>query len=195
MPLTDTHSSLLSRIKDLGDVTGWDRFHTLYRPLLVQYARQRGLDAEAAEEVAQQCFVALVDNIGRFKRQRSFRGWLRGMVDHKVKDLLARKHKVRDLREAASAEGNHSPKKHADAWEREWNSTMVDALLARLRTGFADHTLRAFEMYVLEERPVGEISQLLGMTPNQIYVAKSRVSRYIRENCADLIDAFYGIWE
>jgi RNA polymerase sigma-70 factor (ECF subfamily) len=194
MPLTDTHSSLLSRIKDLGDVTGWDRFDTLYRPLLLHYACRRGLDAETAEEIVQQCFLAIVHNIERFKRKRSFRGWLRGMVDNKVNDLLARKYRARELAESVS-DNVESPHNPADQWEREWNSTMVDALLARLRTTFAEHTLRAFEMYVLEERPVGEIGQLLGMTANQIYVAKSRVSTYIRENCADLVEAFYGIWQ
>jgi hypothetical protein len=55
-----TRSSLLSRVRDLQDADGWMRFDQLYRPMLIEYARHRGLRQEAAEEIAQQCLAAIV---------------------------------------------------------------------------------------------------------------------------------------
>ena len=55
-----TRSSLLSRVRDLDDSDGWVEFDKLYRPLLIEYAQQRGLSFEEAEEIAQQCLIAIV---------------------------------------------------------------------------------------------------------------------------------------
>lgn len=191
--LTGTRSSLLRRVRDLSDVEGWGQFDRLYRPMLIGYARARGMPPHAADEIAQQCLTAIVSRIQRFERQRSFRGWLRGMVDHKVSDYLKRDRRdrqadtdlLRDLRDPAPSPG--------ELWQRQWNQAHLRHLFAHLRTNFARHTLQAFWLYVLQGRPVAEIATMLGMTPNQIYVAKSRVTRSIKERFGDMMDSLYGV--
>ena len=187
-----TRSSLLRRVRNLDDATGWDEFDKLYRPILVIYARRRGLRPEEADEIAQQCMTALVERMQTFAPKSSFRGWLRGMVDHKVNDYLTQRRKHRradtDLL-ARTPDPGRSPE---ELWQEQWNRVHLDFCIKRLRTDYAPHTLQAFAMYVLEERPVKEISRRLGMTPNQIYVAKTRVMARIRERFADTIDSLYG---
>ena len=190
--MTGTRSSLLLRVRDLEDTDGWGEFDRLYRSMLVGYARCRGLPTEAAEEIAQQCLTAIVSGIQRFKRQRSFRGWLRGMVDHKVSDYLLQHRRLRQadtdlLRN--TCDPSPSP---AELWQRQWNTMHVRRVMSRLRAEFARHTLQAFWLYVLQDRPVDEISKTLGMTPNQIYVAKARVTHCIRERLGDMLDGLYG---
>ncbi len=192
--MTATRSSLLRRVQGRRDERSWNEFDGIYRPLLVQYARRRGVGPELAEEIAQESLVAVARQIGGFQRRRSFRAWLRAIVDHKVADHLARRRRNPTLSdETLSALRDPSPAP-SELWESHWNAGIARMMVHRLRTVFAAHTLQAFEMYVLDDRPVEEISRTLGMTANQIYVAKSRVARYLRENCADLIDAFYGVW-
>jgi len=191
--MTATRSSLLLRVRDPGDAASWGEFHSIYRPLLIHYARHRGLDADAAEDVAQQCLTAISQRIRRFEKKRSFRAWLRGMVDHKVADYIAKlgRHPS-DLNESNMESSADSPTL-ARLWEQTWNERLLEVLKDHLRAHFAEHTLRAFELYVLRDMPVDQIAHILGMTANQIYVAKSRVIRHLRENCDEVLDNLYGV--
>ncbi|MGD2108358.1 MAG: sigma-70 family RNA polymerase sigma factor [Phycisphaerae bacterium] len=188
-----TRSTLLRRVRDLDDKEGWAEFDKLYRPLLVGYARRRYVPADVAEELAQQCLVAIVSRIGQFEKKSSFRGWLRAMVDHKISDHFTKKSRERS---ADTGVLRHSPDPGptpAEAWEKSWDEAHLTHFVATLRTNFAQHTLQAFALYVLQERPVREISEVLSMTPNQVYVAKSRVLRFIRERCEHVVEGLYGV--
>lgn len=191
-PLTSTRSSLLRRVSDPGDADGWREFDKLYRPMLIDYARARGLPQEAAEEIAQQCLAAMVTGLQRFERRRSFRGWLRGMVDHKVADWLAECSRHRRADTQLLADTSDSAPSPDELWAQRWDEAHLRHLVEHLRTNFAAHNLQAFWLYVLDERPVDEISKRLGMTPNQIYVAKARVVRCLRERFSQTLDTLYG---
>lgn len=189
--MTATRSSLLFRVRDPQDAASWGEFHSIYRPLLIRYASQRGLDAESAEDVAQQCLAAVSQRLRKFEKKRSFRAWLRGMVDHKVADYIAkfgnRPAPVPD------ADGSGTDRSLARLWEQTWNERLVEVLREHLRSHFAEHTLRAFELYVLRDMPVDQIAAMLNMSPNQIYVAKSRVIRHLKENCDEVMENLYGV--
>jgi len=192
--MEETRSSLIQRVRDLGDADGWTEFDRFYRPMLMRYARARGLAPDDAEEIAQQCLAAIVNQIDKFERHRSFRGWLRGMVNHKVADLFASRHRNPRADTAmleGAAETTTSP---AALWEEEWNESHLHAMLLDLRNSFAEHTLKAFELYVVCNYPVTEIGRLLDMTPNQVYVAKNRVINHIKKNFGDTLDSLYGVW-
>ncbi len=189
--MADTRSSLLSRVRNFDDASGWEEFDKLYRPLLTRYARRRGLDADQAEEIAQQCLEVVVSQIGEFRRRKSFRGWLRRIVENKVCKHLDQRRRGRADSEAvervAGAEADP-----AELWERQWNRTHLLYCLASLKTDFAPHTLAAFERYVLEEQPVAKIVEELSLTRNQVYVAKSRVMKRLAERFTDLLETMYG---
>ena len=192
-PMAATRSTLLRRVRDLNDADGWEEFNRLYRPLLVEYAGRRKLPLDAAEEIAQQCLTAIVSRIGQFEKQSSFRGWLRGMVDHKISDYFAHRRRERQADTDVLLNVCDTGPSPVELWELSWNQVHLRHLIASLRASFAKHTLQAFSLYVLEERPVKEISQALGMTPNQIYVAKARITRCIRERFSDVVDGLYGV--
>lgn len=63
--MEDTRSTLLARLTDREDEDAWRTFDKLYRPMLVGYARTRGLTTHDAEDVAQECVEAVLDNIDR----------------------------------------------------------------------------------------------------------------------------------
>ncbi|MFQ5414699.1 MAG: RNA polymerase sigma factor [Phycisphaerae bacterium] len=190
--MPDTRSSLLSRVRDFDDDAGWKEFDRLYRPMLARYAQRRGLGPDAAEEIAQQCLEVVVSQIRAFRRRRSFRGWLRRIVDNKVKQHLASR-RAGELGGDALVRAVGSVPDAGELWERQWNRTHLLYCLASLRNEFAAHTLAAFELYVLEERPVRDIAERLSLTPNQIYVAKSRVMKRLSTRFSDLVETLYGV--
>jgi RNA polymerase sigma factor (sigma-70 family) len=186
--MSETRESLLKRVRDLGDDDSWEEFDSIYRPLLMRYARARGLSAEESEEIAQQCMASVVTGIQNFQRRVSFRGWLHGMIDNKVNDQLRKRKreiaaKTADFDCEETREGNP-----ALLWERQWNRTHLLYCLNQIRNEIATTTYDAFEMYVIEEKPVAEIAERLGMTPNQVYVAKHRVMARIKKRWDELAD-------
>ncbi len=187
-----TRSSLLRRVRDFQDDAGWHEFDALYRPILAGYAVRRGVSAQEAEEIAQQCLAEIVVRIKKFRRKRSFRAWLRGMVNHKVSDYLARRRGQRPLDTDLLGQTPAGDQAAEQDWQEVWNRSHLVACVDSLRAEFAEHTLKAFLMYVLQEEPVWAISQKLGMTPNQIYVAKSRVLARIRKCLGPTLDILYG---
>lgn len=191
--MTATRSSLLLRVRDPRDTASWAEFHSIYQPLLIRYARHRGLDAHSAEDVAQQCLSAVSQRIRRFEKKRSFRAWLRGMVDHKVADHFSKVGRPANPLYESSVESSSESATLASLWEQTWNERLLQVLKEHLRNHFAEHTLRAFEMYVLRDMPIEQIVGLLSMTPSQIYVAKSRVLRYLRESCDEVLENLYGV--
>ncbi|MCH7814712.1 MAG: sigma-70 family RNA polymerase sigma factor [Planctomycetes bacterium] len=189
--MSQTRSSLLSRIKDLGDGLSWEEFDAIYRPLLLRYALARGLGREQAEEIAQTCMASIASGIQDFQRRVSFRGWLRGMVDHKVADHF-RKHR----RETAAGTGDFDQQEGTEEnpaliWERQWNRTHLLYCLNQVRREVAPMTYQAFELYVLQQRPVKEIVERLDMTANQIYLAKHRVIARLKSRWTELADGLF----
>ncbi len=187
-----TRSSLLSRVRDLDDKTGWCEFDRLYRPMLTRYAARHGLSTSESEEIAQDCMTAVVGRIKKFKRQRRFRAWLRGMVDHKVSDYLAQRCRQQPLDTKLLGQTPTDGLSSEQVWQEVWNRSHLLECIDSLKTEFAEHTLKAFSMYVLRGEPVRTISRDLGMTPNQIYVAKSRVMTRIRQRFGPTLETLYG---
>jgi RNA polymerase sigma-70 factor (ECF subfamily) len=169
-------------------VLSWEEFDRVYRPLLLKYAVIRGLSPEESEDIAQQCMTSIATGIQSFRRQVSFRGWLRGMIEHKVSDQLRKHPKEVGARSVDFARAQQREEEPGLSWEREWNRTHLLYCLNHIRQEVAPMTFRAFELYVLEERSVREVAELTGMTANQIYVAKSRVLGRLKERWAELTD-------
>lgn len=189
-----TRSSLLSRVRDYRDADGWARFDRLYRPMLIDYARRRGLGAEAAEEIAQQCLNAVVDALPGFRKRKSFRAWLRKLTNHKVADYFARQRRHTGAGTELLDQAPVADPTPGQLWQRRWNKAHLQFIIQELRGELAEHTLRAFELYVLDERPVEEIGRMLGMTANQVYVAKSRVLNRLRQaRFREMLDSLYEV--
>ena len=190
--MPSTRSSLISRIRDLDARTSWVEFDRLYRPLLSQYARARGQTAEEAEEIVQQTLEVVVAQIGQFKKRKSFRAWLKQIVDNKIKQYLRKRKRIQNVPDDALnalPATNPSP---AEIWDAQWKRTHLLYCLSNVRKEFADHTFRSFELYVLKEMPVAQIAELLGLSHNQVYVSKSRVMRRLKETLAELTELLYG---
>ena len=85
-----TRATLLERIRDRADTNAWGQFDAIYRPMLMRFAQGRGLSLSQAEDVTQHCMAAVHKHIDEFEYDPSkgrFRGWLRTLVNNRVRDM------------------------------------------------------------------------------------------------------------
>src|SRR5206468_12314554 len=77
-----------------------------------------------------------------------------------------------------------------------WADARDRAVLARAlsilrdESDVDDRTLLAFELVALRAVPAAEAAAQCGMSPDQVYVAKSRITKRLRQLVADLTAAF-----
>ena len=86
-----TRASLLLRIKNQRDAKAWAEFDSIYRPILRRYANAWRLPEEEAQDVIQNCMLAIHKHIAGFDydpKKGRFRAWLKTMVCNRVKNLL-----------------------------------------------------------------------------------------------------------
>lgn len=179
-----THLSLLIRVKSPNDQSAWREFDEIYRPMLFRFARACGLRDADADEIVQACMVSASQHVGSFEYDPSkgrFRGWLKTIVNNRVRSML------RDRRDqpAESAVFNRADAREEspeEIFDRVWRQEHLRHCLIRVREEVEPATFAAFEALVLQQRPVEDVCTQFGMSANQVYLIKSRLTSKIRKH-------------
>jgi RNA polymerase sigma-70 factor, ECF subfamily len=186
-----TSRSLLLRV-EANDQEAWRRLVDLYSPLVAYWCRRWGAPPDDLPDLVQEVFAAVARGLKTYRRDQpgaSFRGWLRGIVRHKLHDHFRRG--------PALAEGGSSAllRLHGVAAEGEPDVSEGDAEIAGLyrraleqvRAQFEERTWQAFWRVAMEGRSPAEVAAELGLSPNGVRQAKSRVLRRLKEELGELI--------
>lgn len=151
-----------------------------------------GLGQSDADEVAQQSLAEFVRVFreGRYDRAKGrLSSWILGIAHHTSLKVLRRAR-----REGSGAPVGEAPDESAlrAIWETERDREILSRAMGLLRDEAAldDRTLQAFELVALRGVPPSEVGPQCGMSVDQVYVAKSRVTKRLREVVADLTAAF-----
>src|SRR3954468_15260028 len=110
-------------------------------------------DAAAAEDIAQEAFLAAIRTLDRFDRGRPFGPWLNRIVVNRAIDWA----RARALRRETAAEPEAEP-----AAPDTGSSVYSDEVLAALRALSPDHRAVVVLRYLFDYTP-GEISKALGL--------------------------------
>lgn len=184
-----TRASLLVRVRDPHNQDGWREFFGLYHPLLYRYARLRGLSGDDAEDISQQCMTLLVDKMPEFEYSQDkggFKHWLRRLTNNKINDFF----KKRKVPLAKTADFRRPQEREVpldELWELEWERKHFRYFLEQVREEVATTTYQAFEYHVLCDWPVERVVKTLGITTDQVYTAKSRITRKLRSKMRDAL--------
>lgn len=184
-----TRSSLLLRIRDERDELAWVEFDALYRPLMERFAAARGLRGPDVDDVVQHCMAAVHRYIRGFDYDPSrgrFKSWLCTLVNNHVRNL------VRGRREhlAGSGELDIPDSREAtpqEAFERIWIEDHFRYCLQAVRNETDKPTFDAFHRYAILDQPVEQVAQAAGLTPQQLYKIKWRLTQRLREKLIDLL--------
>jgi RNA polymerase sigma-70 factor (ECF subfamily) len=191
-----TSQSLLQRLTDRADGAAWRRLVDLYEPWLRGWLARQGMQPADAEDVLQDVFVVVSEQLPRFVhngRPGAFRAWMRAILTHRARHFQ-RTRRNREGRVASLPPGDWVDQLEDPAsalsgeWDREHDRQLVRRLLAGIRPEFGDKTWRVFQMLVLEDRPVAEVAAALGITANSVYVAKATVLARLRAELKGLVD-------
>lgn len=169
-----------------------------YRPVVVRFARARGLDEAAAEDVAQEVFLRLFDDRVLERADRAhgrFRSLLLGVTRHV---LLHRREKDHAQKRgggqpplALDDPGLDGLELAADERDAEFDGEFLAALLAaafeRIEKESPDQH-RCLRAFLVEEKSHREIAALVGKTENAVALAisrgRARLAEIIREEVA-----------
>jgi len=192
----DTPHSLLEQARDCSDGAAWRRLADLYIPLIRGWLRPYLLQAADTDDLVQEVLTTLARELPSFDpqpRPGAFRSWLRTITVHRLRaywqargrrptaiggeDLLAAFAELEDPNSALSR-----------AWDEEHDRHVVKTLLEAIRLEVRDTTWRAFEATALEGRPVAEVAAELGLSPNAVLLAKSRVLNRLRKEGKGLVE-------
>jgi RNA polymerase sigma-70 factor (ECF subfamily) len=180
-----TRRSLLSRLRDLEDRESWQTFFDLYWRLLYNVARRAGLDDVDAQDVVQDTVMAVAREIPEFRydpERGSFKQWLFRILRRRVADHFRKLYRQ-------PADAGVSPEmleetadgvSLSDAWDQEWERSVLDAAIAQVRAQANPKHFQVFDYCVLKEWPVAKVASTLGMNAAQVYLARHRVSAAVK---------------
>ena len=182
-----TRGSLLLRLNANGTMErelGWQDFYDRYFPIIMGFARRTGARDEEAEDVAHEVMTNFFRASSRFEydpKAGRFRGYLKAAT---LNTLRGRWRKQRDMVDVDA--GTDLPiEDRVDAdelWDREWTRSLITRALTAIKGGGnqSEQSWEAFELYGRRGVPVDEVAERLGMSPEAIRLAKSRISRQVR---------------
>lgn len=186
-----TTTLLLSSLTDAGDAQAWTEIDGRYRPIIERYARRLGLSDTDAADAAQDVMIQFMQayRAGKYDRARGrLRAWIMGIVKFRVKDALRDKARRRETRGDSALVELPDDEQLTRIWEAERRTVLLRRAVAELKqtTRTTDKTIRAFELFVLEERNAAEVADELDMTRQDVYMAKNRIAERLREILAQL---------
>jgi len=192
-----TRQSLLSAIKNPDDQVAWGEFYDLYNGYVRNIAKAASVDLlpEDVEDVVQRVFIEISRGKVRYaKGKGSFRSLLKTTTRRRCIDQLRRRLARPDLykqehrapdddRSTGTMERLPDDRTRIDeaVENQEW-ATMVSERAKRATKARVDiKQYQIFEAYVLREWEVSQVVETLGVTANQVYLAKRRVGAIYAE--------------
>lgn len=200
--LIPTRRSLLTRLRDWEDRDGWKEFFDTYWRLIYGVALKAGLTETEAEEVVQETVVAVAKQMPTFRYDAagSFKAWLLQITRRRIVDQFRKRPPWQpvggpptDAGSSRTATAERVPAEELNLeplWDAEWRQNLMEAALARVKARITPRQYQIFDLYVLKEWPVREVTRTLNVNAAQVYLARHRVSRLVREELLRLEKQF-----
>jgi RNA polymerase sigma factor (sigma-70 family) len=189
-----TRHSLVLRLRNRDDETAWAEFLSIYEPLIYGLARRKGLQDADARDLCQEVFRAVAGAIERWDpdpARGKFRAWLFRIARNLLVSFFAdqRRHargtgstSVQDLLEARPAGDAQGEAEFAAEFKRQAFRWAAD----QVKQEFKDSTWQAFWKTGVEDRPIPQVAQELGLSAGAVYIARSRVLARLRRRVEEL---------
>jgi len=189
-----TRSSLLRRVSDPQDHRSWEEFSKVYSPLVFRFAIKSGLTESEAEEVVQETLISAAKHLPAFQydpTRCSFKTWLLNLSRWRVQDqfrkrvptMAASHQKNIDLDRTATIERMADPvgQQLETIWEQEWQKSVLDIAIARLKPMVDPKEWQMFDLYVLKEWSPRDVARAIGVSVGRVYLVKHRVSARLKK--------------
>ncbi len=192
--INPTRESLLGRLKNWEDQESWRDFFNIYWRLIYSAAVKSGLNDAEAQEVVQDTVIAVAKKMEEFTYDPavdSFKGWLLYLTRKRIALQYRRRERDRGKGGTQAAMVEWSPEVEEipdpagirlDAiWDEEWERSLWNAAIARIKEQVAPKQFQIFQLYVLKELPAVEVARSHRVTVAQVYLAKHRISTLLQK--------------
>ncbi|MHB1559889.1 MAG: RNA polymerase sigma factor [Isosphaeraceae bacterium] len=168
----DTSRSLLIRARS-NDQEAWRRLVDLYSPLVAHWCQHWGASPADVPDLVQEVFAAVAPGLATFRHERpggTFRGWLRGIAQNKVRDHFRRgcgsaeggTEALIRLQEVP-VEGGVPDATDCGADTNAEVAALYRRALEQVRCQFEERTGLAFWKVAVEDRSPADVADELGL--------------------------------
>ena len=191
--MNSTSHSLLEQVQAGPDGLAWQRWHTLYEPLIRSWLFRHHLIDGDRDDIVQDVLTVVVRRLSEFHhngRVGAFRLWLKTITINCLREYWKKRRDHPQQTAASSALDEWADPRSAlsQAWDREHDRQIVQKLLTLLQPEFAPVTWQAFQQIVIEGKKANDVAKALAISLNAVYIAKSRVLTRLRHEAAGLVD-------
>lgn len=192
--LIPTRATLIHRLKDWQDQASWQDFFDTYWRLIYNVAVKRGLTQTEAEDVVQLTMISVAKHMPGFKYNPAigtFKTWLLNMTRWRITDQLRNRQSPTECHgepiengsgnSAIDNETTHTLPELEKMWDAEWEKNLLQAAIAKARRRADPKQYQIFDCYVNKEWPPERIAKVFGISTNQVYLAKHRMTALIKE--------------
>lgn len=188
-----TRASLVRRLKDWGDQSGWQEFFDTYWRLIYGTALKAGLSDAEAQDVVQDTILTVAKAMPAFDydpARGSFKSWLRKTTHWRIRDHWRRRarHPIAEPRredESRTPTVERIPDPASlepdAAWEADWQQNFMDSAIERVKRQVKPQQYQLFDCYVLKGWPMKDVTQKLRVSMAQVYFAKLKITGLIQK--------------
>lgn len=195
-----TRATLIQRLKNWQDQASWQDFFDTYWKLIYGLARKLGLSEEEAQDVVQETLVSVAHHMPNFKYDPevgSFKSWLRQLIRWRIADQVRKRgpgtlsidtetetEESSVLRELPDETGPTMEQ----FYEEEWRKNLLGAAVARVKRKLDPKRYQIFDFYVNKGWAPEKVAAALGVSIDQVYLAKHRITEMIKSETRRLED-------
>ena len=174
---------VVSRVADLaveesGNVPTFQEIFSDNVDFVLRTVQRLGVRPADVEDVAQQVFVVVHRKLSRFDGRCKVRTWLFAIARRTVADYRKRSHRRHEVTISRPPDPPDRPTQ-ADRLELDQAREILEAALEELD----DEKRSVFILYELEELPMAEIAEAIGVplqtAYSRLYAARERVRAYV----------------
>lgn len=179
MNYPSTHKSLLERLQN-GDEVSWSEFYDRYAPVIRFVGTLYHFNDFECNDLVQNVMMKFFDAQKNFvyrENQTRFRTWFATVIRSQAVEYIRKAGRGRE--NPLPADESKDP--FAEEFLEEWRHVMLQEAMDELRVRVDPVTFQAFELYGMQNRPASEVASLLHLSRGQLYVAKSRCMKMLRE--------------
>ena len=178
----ETRESLILRLPSASDAEAWQEFIDLYEPLVIRFARRRGLQDADAREIAQNVFISVAKAVDRWQPDRErgkFRAWLFRIARNQLINWVAKHARGRGTGRTSQLMALahvDSTEKQKEALKQDYRRELFRLAATHVREFFTEKSWDAFWRTSVLGESIESVATSLGMTHGSIYIARSRIT-------------------
>src|SRR5262245_35030208 len=181
-----TRRSLIVRLKDWQDQESWQDFDRIYRKLIYDTALRASLTEPEAQDAVQETLWSVAKKsagCGYDRQVGSSKSWLLQITRRRIVDQMRKRrggNAVINDQTLAQLPDPSAARLEA-LWNEEWHQSLLDMARALVKRRVGERQFRMFELYVMQQLPLKDVTRLLRVNAAQVYMAKYRITRLLKK--------------